>query len=362
MQKRLCLLSLIVVVLGALILSSCAKEEPSTSPAPVPEPAPAVEKPIELKLSTWVPPKSLAAELIDAWIEEVKEATGGKVNITHYASASLGAQQDHYNMVLSRQADIVLSGGTEGIHLRSEFVTLPFLFNTTQEAGYVQWKVAQKYMVDTELKDVKYLYSIPVALDNIAVNKQQIKSLEDMKGLKITTGGDIATKALEALGATPVFLPPPDMYTAIERGMVDGLAGNWEKLFIFKEYEVTKYRTGNINAWAMVMPIYMNLDAWNSIPSDLQEVIDGLSGLERSQHNGAIMDDTDRMFRGMIEEYDKEVGNPPFYDLTNEERDRWIAITESVRQDWVKDKEAKGIPAQEILDMTYALVKEYESK
>jgi len=300
-----------------------------------------------------------AAAIIDPWIEEIHNKTGGRVKITVYHASSLGAQEDHYQMVVNRQADIVLSGGQAGIMQRNNVSALPFLYNSAEEAGWVHWKLMEKYMMDTDLKDVKPLWLIPVAPDNLCNNKKQVKNMEDLKGMKLATGQDIGLDTLEALGATPTYIASGEMYTALERGLVDGLATNWEKAFVFKEYEVTKYRTGGINMWVNVMPMYMNKSAWNELPADIQKIFDEISGIGFSQQCGAIFDEEDQKFRGIIAEHDKEVGNPPFYDISPEERARWIEVTESVRENWVEENEAKGIPARAMLEDAYAFAEEF---
>lgn len=360
MKKNL--VALLCFLTCLLIITSCSNGTTTAPTTTAPPASPVAADVIELKFSSWVPPQSLAGEIIDKWIEEVHQATGGKVHITHYAGATLGANEDHYNMVLSRQADIILSGGTTGIMPASEIATLPFLFKSAEEAGYVQWKLAEKYLMDTDFKKVKYLYGISVAPDNLLNNRKQVRTMEDMKGLKLATGSDMAIKGLEALGATATYMPPTEMYTSIERGLVDGEMANWEKAFAFKESDVTKYRTTGINAWVFVMCVFMNLDAWNSLPADVQKTIDDVSGLKYNLSTGAIMDETDAQFLQMIIEQDKEKGNPEVYYLPEEERARWAEATATVRDNWVAEMEAKGIPGKQMLEDAYALVKEFQEQ
>ncbi len=354
------LVVLMIVLVSSLALAACTETEPEPEPQPTPAPEPEPGKTYELKLSTWIPPMALpAAAMIDPWIAEIGEKTGGRVEITHYSASSLGAQDDHYSMVVNRQADIVLSGGQAGVMLRNNVSALPFLYTSAEMGGWVHWKLMEKYMMDTDLKDVKPLWLIPVAPDNLCNNGKQVKSMEDLKGLKLATGQDIGLDTLEALGATATYIPSGEMYTALETGIVDGLATNWEKAFIFHEFEVTKYRTGNINMWVNIMPMYMNLDAWNELPEDIKKVFDETTGLAFSQRCGAMFDEEDQKFLGIIGGHDAEVGNPPVYYITDDERERWVEATTVVRDDWIEENEDKGIPAKDILEEAYALAKEF---
>jgi len=299
--------------------------------------------------------------MIDPWIEEINERTDGRVQITAYHAQALGAQQDHYQMVLNRQADIVTSGGEEGILPLCYFNTLPFLFTSAEQAGAVSWQVYEKHLMNTEFKNVKLLWLIPLPPGNLSTNSIQVKTLEDFKGMKISTGSAITTQTLEALGATPTFIPAAEEYTAVERGLVDGLIANWEKFLVFKEMEVTKYRT-EIKLQTNVMKVMMNLDAWNDLPADIQKIFDETTGMAFTRRCGAIFDENDIEIRAVIEGYDAQVGNPPIYDLPEDEWARWRDASLVVHEQWITDFEGEGLEteARAIVEDAKTLAKEFK--
>jgi len=318
------------------------------------------DRPVELKLSSWVPPKSIVGQIIDGWIKAVEEKTQGKVKITHYGGATLGAFSDHYNMVITRQADIVLSGGHATVLPRYSVSALPFLYKSAEQASYVHWQLMEKYMKDTELKNVKALFVISTPPDQLLTNRRGVKTLKDLKGMKIATGQDIGLETLKALGATATFIPAPDMYTALERGVIDGLATNWEKAFVFKEYQVTKYRTEAF-LWTNPMPIFMNLDAWNSLPEGTKKAIEEVSGLAYSRKAGAIFDEAEKRAKAKIEEEDLKKGRGRVYTIPADEMKRWIEKTSVVYEKWIKECEAKGVrEASTILKDARELASAYE--
>lgn len=318
------------------------------------------DKPIELKLSSWVPPKSIVGQIIDEWIKAVEQSTQGQVKIMHYAGATLGAFADHYNMVLTRQADIVLSGGHATVLLRYNVSALPFLYKSAEQASYVHWQLMEKYMKNTDLKNVKALFVISTPPDQLLTNRRLVKSLKDLKGMKLATGQDIGLETLKALGATPTFIPAPDMYTALERGVIDGLATNWEKAFVFKEFQVTKYRTEAF-LWSNPMPVFMSLEVWNGLPESVKKAIDEVSGLGYSRKAGAKFDEAERKARAKIEEEDAKKKRDKIYTLPKEEMDRWIETAKGVHEKWVKDCQAKGIKeAPAILQDAHQLAAAFE--
>jgi TRAP-type C4-dicarboxylate transport system substrate-binding protein len=357
---------LIMLLVCTFTIIGCAEPAPAPAPAPTPAPepapAPAAEKPIELKFSSWHPPMALpATAMTDPWCEKINELSGGRVNITVYHGGTLGALSDHYQMVLSRQADIVISGGTEGIHVLSTFSTLPFMFTSAEMTGVIHHQLALKYLADTELKDVKILWFVAGPPDRLCSNVRLVKTMADLKGQKIATGSDIGLNTLRALGATPTFLPPTEIYTALERGLVDGETANWEKYLVFGDLEVTKYHT-NVALWDNVMPTYMNWDAYNSLPPDIQQIIDENSGVEYTRFCERIFDDNDLESRGKVQEYLDSIGSPPIYDLPEDEVAKWQEAAQVVHEDWVKDLEEKGLGAEAkaLLTEAKALAKEFK--
>ncbi len=105
---------------------------------------------------------------------------------------------------------------------------------------------------------------------------KHIESLEDLRGLKIRTLPGLQSKILEAIGATPVFLPMTEVYTAVETGVADGVCGytivGWHDMGI---HEITKYIvTPGFLQPASNLDVVVNLDAWNKLPADLQAIFE----------------------------------------------------------------------------------------
>ena len=67
-----------------------------------------------------------------------------------------------------------------------------------------------------------------------------MKTLEDLKGLKIRMLGGPPTEMAKALGACRRCMPMPDMYQALDKGVFDGAAVPWEAVHAFRLYEVAK--------------------------------------------------------------------------------------------------------------------------
>ena len=354
------------VMVCGLILGGCAQPAPAPAPAPAPGPPPgpppAPAGPIELKFTNYQPPHAVPHEMMHVpFCEKIEELTNGRVKITIYAGGALGAPPDQYDLMLQGTADIgmISTGFLPGVFPLTEVIELPMQFKTAEVAGAVYWDLAEKYMMDTEYSKGKVLYVGPTGLFNCFSTKE-VKTLEDLKGLKTASPSPVEAATFAALGLATASMPPPEMYTALERGLIDCTWHEWEGAYLaWKTYEITKYRTANIDMSTHTNVVFMNWDTWNSLPPDIQKVFDEVGGFEKAREYGRIMDDMDEGFKQSVIEHDQKVGNPPVYYLPEDEKARWKEAVSPIYDKWVADKEAAGLPGRAILEDLRALRDKY---
>ena len=98
-----------------------------------------------------------------------------------------------------------------------------------------------------------------------------MKTLEDMKGLKIRVLGGPPTEMAKALGASPALMPMPDMYQALDKGVFDGAAVPWEAIHGFRLYEVAKNVT-MVPFYASYFSVCANRQKIQSLPKDVRDI------------------------------------------------------------------------------------------
>jgi TRAP-type C4-dicarboxylate transport system substrate-binding protein len=129
-----------------------------------------------------------------------------------------------------------------------------------------------------EYKGLKLLYPKLAGEPTLYINtrKKQIKTVADLKGLKII-GHGYSAKWIKAVGATPVFVPFEDSYMALERGIVDGHIAPWGWMLASGTLELTPYHTDTGTTFQMVHDVLvMNPDSFNRLPPDIQKIFDNL--------------------------------------------------------------------------------------
>jgi TRAP-type C4-dicarboxylate transport system substrate-binding protein len=98
-----------------------------------------------------------------------------------------------------------------------------------------------------------------------------VKAVDDFKGMKLRVS-PTNIPFVKALGAVPVQMPPSDVYTAMERGLVTG--------YIIPTTQVQDFGLTKVTKYMILPPVYMpstawlvNLDAWRKLPKHLQEFL-----------------------------------------------------------------------------------------
>jgi len=103
------------------------------------------------------------------------------------------------------------------------------------------------------------------------VNKP-VKGLDDLKGMKIR-GSPTLIPFLKKLGASPAMLPPGDIYTGLERGVVQGYVWPAAQIREWGWEKVTKYVLEPPTPYQAIDVVLVNLDTWKKLPKNIQELL-----------------------------------------------------------------------------------------
>jgi TRAP-type transport system periplasmic protein len=91
------------------------------------------------------------------------------------------------------------------------------------------------------------------------------------------------------MGARAVGMPAPDVFTSMQRGVLDGLSFNWEAMKTFRLNEQTRYHT-EVPLYDLSLVATMNQERYEELPEHLKKVIDEHSGMEWSMKAAAVYD------------------------------------------------------------------------
>lgn len=241
---------------------------------------PAQADTIELKLSHFLPSSHpTQKDFLEPWAKELEERTNGQVKVTIYpAGSAFGHVAKQFDQVRAGVVDIShgLTGFPRGRLPRTLIMDLPFLTKSSNAASRALWDLYPEYLAE-EYKGLKMMALHAHNPGLIHTKGKQVKTMDDMKGLRLRSPSAAISMMLKQLGATPVGLPPTQVYENLQKGVIDGNVFPFEAVHGFKLYEVLDYHL-DAKAYATSFYFVMNEKKYTSLPADVQAVIDDMSG------------------------------------------------------------------------------------
>jgi TRAP-type C4-dicarboxylate transport system substrate-binding protein len=315
-------------------------------------------KPIELKFSTWNPAQLPMCKIVEQWGKMVEEKSGGKVKITFYFSGSLVAFKDTYRAIqtgVTDMGDWVL-GTIPGIHILNEFTSLPLIgWDNTFTATKVYHEMQKKFPeLNAEFEGLKILFSMAMPANQIHMTKKTVRVPDDLRGVKII-GAAGWSDFINTMGATAIFKGPQDYYMSLQKGLVEGAFQHWAVIDGFKLTELFSSHTEAGDAgFGLIMHVFLiNQDVWDKFPPEVQKAfMDSKEWVEQEilESDVATVD--------MARAKAKEMGHDVI-QLTPKERKVWVKATEPLREKWIADAEAKGLPGKAVYKEAQRLIKKY---
>jgi TRAP-type C4-dicarboxylate transport system substrate-binding protein len=294
------------------------------------------------------------------WIQSIEKATNGRVKFEIYDAQTLTKGPDTWEALKGGVADVAwcFHGYWAGLTPLADVISLPSLsFKNAEQASGVLWQLYEKYpSIRQQFADNHVLLTWTSNPYFLITSNKQVKTLDDLNGLKLRLTGGPPTDLGKMLGISPVMVGMPDTYTDLQKGVMDGMMIPWEAIYSFRQYEVVKYYT-YFPSFVVYFTQSVNLDKWNSIPADVQKQIESVCGLKGSQFWGKNMfDSAETAARKVIKD-----GNYQMTETTLSSADaaKLEQMATPLWQKWVKDNTDAGHPeAQEILDTTLNLIKQ----
>jgi|SaaInl4_200m_RNA_FD_contig_41_1242273_length_1227_multi_5_in_0_out_0_1 TRAP-type transport system periplasmic protein len=336
-KKILLILSMFLILTLAASIGCAAPAE--ETPVVVPD---APEESFDLKFAIPVNVGDDFTNFWQAWADDIAAASNGRINITVYMGGTLGKATEQLEMLKTGVADIVyhVPPWTPGAFPLAEAASLPYLTATPTSIYFygnylMQWDKVKEFDAYKPLE----FGSSPSGL--LFFTDKKVTTLEEMKGLKMRAAGPIG-KTMETLGASSVPTPTVDVYMALERSTVDGIAIDAGALSGMKGYEVVKYGIANPLYLGTHMVI-MSKATWESMPADLQLVMSEFTKGHQLRWLEFVID-WDQSAVKLMEDNGVEM-----YFLAPDEAERWKALLAPEIDQYIAAKGAEGLPAAEAI-------------
>ena len=244
-----------------------------------------------LKLAHFVSPAHVVNSAVVYPLKEgVEKQTNGELEIKVYPGGELGSgPTEQYPRVLQGVADIVwgLPGYTSSQFKKSMVVEMPGAIPDDMHGYDMLWN-AYEDQLKSEFPGTKPL-ALWVSEPNIFIMKdEEIRTPEDLEGLKIRVSGEMTAALIDAYGGTPVQMPAGEIYNSLQTGLIDGLVTGASAVNDFKLDEVANVYSVGAPMGHIMFYLAMNQNKYDSLSAEFQQAIDDNSGekLSRSGEQG----------------------------------------------------------------------------
>ena len=356
-------LTIILVTILVFSVTACSSPETTTatttatttSPTTTVEPITLIFSSHDLEGGTW-------AEIYDPFFAEIEERTNGGIIIEQHWNGELAGFFESYATCAEGTVDMT----------QSQMQMYPNLFpmedlTTLISPDSMTWGRSQMWQ---ELYDISPVLQQAFTDANVKLlfktsnfpchatmrEGAAIYSYDDFEGKKFLTTGKWDSLKWEALGMVAVSMMPDETFMNLQTGVIDGVYFDASSIWDFGMQDIIKSIT-YANFAGGVFNCIMNLDTWNSLPAEYQQII-----TEAAAKVPALKDEVqwrlnDEYLDKAINEYGMEYIELPPEDLHK--------ITETlypIREDWVEEMEAMGLPGQQLLDDMLQLEQKYSGE
>lgn len=296
-------------------------------------------------------------QMLEPWAARVEELSGGQVDIEIFPAMTLGGRPPE---LVSQARDGVVdliwtvNGYTPGIFPRTEVFELPFVYvNDPVATNLAMYDMFEDHLRQ-EYSGLEVMFLHVHAGQGIHMVDREVRSPADLDGLRMRIPTRTGAWIIEALGATPVAMPVPELPQALQTGVVDGAFIPWEIIPPLRIQEQTEYQIEGADMarfGTTTFQVSMNADRWNSLPEEIQAAFRDASNREWWGQVGEIWRASDDFGINMA----VNAGNT-HVTLTEDETAAFQTALEPVVDRWIEEVSGMGIDGAALVEQARAAI------
>jgi TRAP-type C4-dicarboxylate transport system substrate-binding protein len=311
---------------------------------------------VDLKIAHFVPPTHPISVWLEKWARRLEAQSKGELKFNIFPGGQLGPPPKYFDIARTGQADITwfVHGFTPGRFPLTEVSNLPYMVASAEVGAKVlnDSELRKKYL-NPEHQGVHPLLLMTHQPGNIHTASKPIRTVEDMKGMRLRFSSATIKDFVAALGGTPVGLPPTQIVESMQKGTIDGAWIDYGGAATFKIGPVTKYTT-EMYSYVTSFCICMNPRSYERLPAHLKKMVDeSFVGVEKEI--GHEWDKIDGPGKADL----MKAGMTPI-KLSKAEDDKFRAAGAKVAQAKLAELDKAGKPATEVHKMMKALAEKHE--
>lgn len=282
--------------------------------------------------------------MLEPWVKQVEENSGGRVKIEIYPAMTLGGTPPE----LVQQArdgvvDLIwtVNGYTPGQFPRTEVFELPGVYlNDIKAANLAMYDMFESDLKD-DYKGLEVMWLHVHAGQAIMSVDKEVRSPADLEGMKMRIPTRTGAWVIEALGASPLAMPVPEVPSALSKGVVDATLLPWEIIPPLKlQNQIDYFIEGHdqTRLGTTTFQVSMNKARWDGLPDDIKKAFRDASGRDWWGKVGDVWRAGDDFGIKMATDAGKT-----HITLSESETQAFIDALEPVQQRWIDEVDAKGL-------------------
>ena len=316
----------------------------------------AQDKPVTLKLSSWVPAQHALNPALQAWADSLKKASGGSISATLFPSEQLGKAFDHYDMARDGIADVayINPGYQPGRFPIFAAASLPFQV-ANAKGGSAAVDAWYRQYAAKEMKDVQFCFAFVHDPGSLHSRKKVVLPT-DLKGMKVRPATSTIGQMVTLLGGTNVQASAPESRDMLERGVADAITFPWGSLSLFG---IDKVVSHHIDAPLYVTPFVwvLNKDKYNALAAGQKKVVDEHCSTEWAEKVGSTWADFEAAGRTKI----GAMAGHEMVKLTPDQIAAWRKAVAPVTDQWGEAAKKAGADPKQVLDSLHQQLDKYKS-
>lgn len=297
-------------------------------------------------------------KFLASWARKVEADSGGRIRIDLFPSMQLGGAPAHlFDQARDGVADIVwaVPGATPGRFPKSEAFELPFVLS---HRALVNSKALEDFAAANLQDEFREFHPLCFSCRDHGVlhTARAIKSIGDLKGLRLHVPNRLAAESVRALGAQGVSVPTPQVPMAISARAIDGCLDPWDAVPGLRLNDSLKNHTDFAEQAlsSATFVLAMNRQAYDRLPRDLKTVIDNNAGQPVASMAGAMWDLEAKAVAGAA----RDRGEPVVV-ISGEGMAPWRKATEPVIAAWHKQMKERKLDGDKLLADVHVLLAKY---
>jgi len=282
----------------------------------------------ELSLAHFLPANHPLDEAVFApFSQKLAQLSGGKLTVRQFPAGALNSSAPaQYSILLGGVADIALAipAYTADLFPRTDLIAYPGICKTTRDCTEAMLRARQ--VLEPEYR-ARVLALWSNAAPVLLTRNTPVRTLEDMRGLKIRVSTRSAIPFIEALGASAVMQPGTVVHQSLATGVIDGVAVSPSGIVTFQLHEPAGYLTTWLPASGLPFVLLMNQEVYDGLSPEARGWVDEAADVSLSMKGAVAYERAGAEGVRLAEEAGVEI-----IDLPKSEKHRFERAIASVRE------------------------------